>query len=57
GNATIKTFDIYGRLLQNIENTFIQNNFTKEIDLPQNQLSFIVIEGEHFNKTLKVIAH
>jgi starch-binding outer membrane protein SusE/F len=56
GNATIKTFDIYGRLIQHID-AIVQNNFTKEINLPQNQLSFIVIEGEHFNKTLKVIAH
>lgn len=56
GKAIIKTFDIYGRLIQNFD-LQIQNNFTKEIKLPQNQLSFIVIEGEHFNKTLKVIAH
>lgn len=56
GIAIIKTFDIYGRLLQNFD-ILVQNNFVKEINLPQNQLSFIVIEGEHFNKTLKVIAH
>ncbi len=57
GKASIKTFDIYGRLLQDIKNIQIQNNFTKEINLPKNQLSFIVIEGENFSKTLKVIAY
>jgi starch-binding outer membrane protein SusE/F len=56
GKTIIKTFDIYGRLIQRFD-VQVQNNFAKEINLPQNQLSFIVIEGEHFNKTLKVIAH
>lgn len=57
GKASIKTFDIHGRLLQNIKNIQIQNNFAKEIILPKNQLSFIVIEGENFSITLKVIAY
>lgn len=57
GKATIRTFDVFGRLLQNIEKVQIQNNFTQAINLPKNQLSFIVIEGENFVKTLKVIAY
>jgi hypothetical protein len=57
GQASIRTYDVFGRLLQNIENTQIQNNFAQDIYLPKNQLSFIVVEGENFRKTLKVIAH
>ncbi|MCH7524517.1 MAG: hypothetical protein IIC74_05790 [Bacteroidetes bacterium] len=57
GKASIRTFDISGRLLQSIKNLQIQNNFSQKINLPKNQLSFIVIEGENFIKTLKVIAY
>ena len=57
GQASIRTYDVFGRLLQNIEKIQIQNNFAKDINLPKNQLSFIFIEGENFTKTLKVIAH
>jgi starch-binding outer membrane protein SusE/F len=57
GIASIRTYDVFGRLLQNIEKAQIQNNFARNIILPKNQLSFIVIEGENFRKTLKVIAY
>lgn len=57
GKASIRTFDISGRLLQHIKNLQIQNSFSQEINLPKNQLSFIVLEGENFIKTLKVIAY
>ncbi|RLD28018.1 MAG: hypothetical protein DRI75_08090 [Bacteroidetes bacterium] len=57
GKASIRAFDISGRLLQNIEKIQIQNSFSQEINLPKNQLSFIVLEGENFIKTLKVIAN
>ncbi len=57
GKVSISVFDIFGRLLQDYKNLQIQNSFSKDINLPKNQLSFIVIKGENFIKTLKVIAH
>ena len=57
GKASIKAYDIVGRLLYNKNNIRIQNGFSKAIKLPQNQVSIILIKGENFTKSLEVIAH
>lgn len=57
GKASIKAFDLMGRLLYNKDNLNIQNGFSQSIALPKNQVSFILIKGEGFTKSLKVIAH
>jgi len=56
GKASIKAYDIIGRLLYNKENVNIQNGFSQAIKLPKNQVSIILIKGENFTKSLEVIA-
>ncbi|MCF6213288.1 MAG: hypothetical protein L3J45_04605 [Flavobacteriaceae bacterium] len=56
GQASIKAFDVMGRLLYNKENIQVQNGFSQNIKLPKNQVSFILVKGEKFTKSLKVIA-
>jgi len=56
GQASIKAYDVVGRLLYTKENIRVQNGFSQNIKLPTNQVSFILIKGENFNKSLKVIS-
>ena len=57
GQASIKAFDVMGRLLYTKENVRVQNGFSQNIKLPTNQVSFILVRGENFKKYLKVIPH
>ena len=56
GKASIKAYDVMGRILYNKKDVKIQNGFSQNIKLPTNQISFILIKGENFNKSLKVIS-
>jgi starch-binding outer membrane protein SusE/F len=56
GQASIKAYDVVGRLLYNKENVRVQNGFSQNIKLPKYQVSFILIKGENFKKSLKVVA-
>jgi len=56
GLASIKAYDVIGRMLYSKEDVRIQNGFSQNIKLPTNQISFILIKGENFNKSLKVIS-
>jgi len=57
GRASIKAFDVIGRLLYVKDNLNVQNGFSQPIELPKNQVSFLLIKGENFTKSLKVISH
>jgi len=57
GKASIKAYDIIGRLLYQKENVSVQNGFSQTIKLPENQVSIILIKGDNFSKSLEVIAH
>jgi len=57
GKISIKAYDIIGRLLYHKKDISVQNGFSKSIRLPKNQVSILLIKGDNFTKSLKVIAH
>lgn len=56
GKVSIKAFDVIGKLILNRDNIQISNSYSTELDLPKNQLSIVLIEGNNFKKVLKIIS-
>ncbi len=55
GQANIKAYDVFGKLIVNKERVEINQSFSTLLDLPKYQLSFVVIETNSIRKVLKVI--
>lgn len=56
GKASIKAYNVLGKLFLNRENLQISSSFSTELVLPKNQLTIVVIEGNNLKKVLKVIS-
>lgn len=55
GNAIIKVYSILGQLM-NSKTINVKGTFIRGLELPSQQLSLVVVEGDTFKKTIKVIA-
>lgn len=55
GKASVTVYDILGRQTQHLQNITVNNGFKQQLNLPNNQLSVIVVRAEGFTKTIKAI--
>ena len=57
GPANITAYDVFGRRLFVLNDVQVTPGYTQYMELPKQQLTFIVIEGNNFKRTLKIISN
>ena len=56
GVATIKAYDMLGRLIYQARNVLISQNFSRELVLPKGQVFILQIETTTFKRSLRVVS-
>lgn len=57
GTANISVVDLQGRLIMDTKNIQITNSYSKSLNLPSNQILFLLFESQGIRETLKIIVN
>ena len=57
GILNILVFDVYGRQIENLKKESQTAMFRTVLNLQKQQIYFVLVEGENFKETLKILSH
>ncbi len=57
GSLSILVFDVYGRQIENVKTEIQAATFRTALNLQKQQIYFVLVEGENFKKTLKILSN
>lgn len=57
GSLNIMVFDVAGRQIQNLKAESQNTTFRTELNIQKRQVYFVLVEGDNFKKTLKLISN